>query len=164
MNDLVDQISSLNTTFWRVVVTNVIYALLVPSKCIDPVISSSHVLGRAFPLHEVRHAKLVLEVGHVFSYLLVGVEAAVRLGDVGVTTRAIIIIIGGLAQYGWVNVLTAAALIPAHIHGHAARVLLARRVVTLSKAAIVALYVQVATCPVDLVHGLERVIALINDG
>ena len=53
LNDLMDQVSSLYAAFWRVVVTDIIYALLVPSECVNPIISSGHVLGRAFPLHEV---------------------------------------------------------------------------------------------------------------
>ena len=146
------------------VVTDPIYALFISSKCIYPLISSSHVIGCALPLHEVRHPELILEVGHVFSNLLVWVEAAVRFGDVSVTARAIIIIIDGLPQYGRVNVLTAASLILAHVHGDAARVLLARSVVVSAEAAIVTLYVQIAAAAINLVHGLKRIIAFVNDG
>lgn len=158
-----NEVSSIVTTFGRVIVTHAIYALLVSCKCINSLISSRHVLSRSLPLHIVRHSQLVLEVAHVFRYLLVGIKTAVGLGDVSVTACAVIIIIDGLTQYRRVNVLTLASLIFADVHSDAASVLLARRVVMGAEAAVIIFHVQVSACSIDLIHRLKRIITLINN-
>ena len=158
-----NQVSSIEATFGRVIVTHAIYALLVSCECINSLISSRHVLSRSLPLHIMRHSQLVLEVAHVFCYLLVWIKTAVGLGDVSVTACAVIIIIDGLTQNGRVNVLTLASLIFADVHGDATGVLLARRVVMGAETAVIIFNVQVTACSIDLIHRLKRIIALINN-
>ena len=140
------------------IVTYLVNALLIPGERSHPLVPPRHILSSALALYVVRNPQLVLKVQGVLSYLLLGVEAAIGLGNVGVTPRSIIIIVDHFALIGWIDILPAASLILADIHRDAAAVLPTRRIVLAGEAAVVTGDVHVAACSIDLVHGLEGII------
>ena len=159
LHNLVYQLLPLQTAFRGVIVTYLVDALLIPVEGAHPLIPPRHILRGALALHVMRNPQLVLKVQGKLSNLLLGVEAAIGLGDVGVAPRPIIVIVDHFALVGRIDVLPAARLILAHIHCDAAAVLPTRRIVRAGKAAVVARDVHVAARPIDLVHGLESIIA-----
>lgn len=159
---LVYQILSFEAAFGGLVVAYLVNALLIPVKSPHPLVPSCHVISRALALYVVGYPQLVLEVLRELSDLLLGVEATIGLGNIGVTTRPIVVIVDHFTLIRRIYILPAASLVLANIHGDAAAVLAAWRVVGAGEAAVVAGDVHVAAGTIDLVHGLKSIVAFVD--